>query len=64
MVYEERKEGISFSFYREKLFFSMLVNNEVKSAIIHIRMINPADDYERTFKCKWAKQTFDPGFPC
>ena len=35
-----------------------LVNNEEKPAIIQIRIVNPADDYERTFehRCPYLLQ--------
>ena len=35
--------------------FSELVNNEVKSAIIYIRIVKPACDYERSFNTNGLK---------
>ena len=33
------------------LFSQMFVNNEAKPYMIHIRIENPADDYEQNPKC-------------
>ena len=35
-----------------KNYFSKFVNSEAKSAIINIRIVNQAGDYERSFKYK------------
>ena len=37
-------------------YLSKILNYEVKSAIVDIRIINPAVDYERTFKYKWITE--------
>ena len=44
MVYQERMGSVSLL-----LFSSELVNNEAKSAIIHIIIIKSVREYERTF---------------
>ena len=46
IVYEGRKRSIFYDFLK-------IVNNEVKSAIIHVRILILAGDYERIFKCEW-----------
>ena len=37
-------------------YLSKILNYEVKSAIVDIRIINPAVDYERTFEYKWITE--------
>ena len=39
------------------MYFSTLVNNEAKSNITDIRIVNPTSDYEQTLKCKWPNLT-------
>ena len=53
------KRGRKFSlFYAEKKnIFSNLVYNEANSVIIHVRIVNPAGDNERTFIYKWPYRT-------
>ena len=37
-------------------YLSKILNYEVKSAIVDIRIINPAVDYELTFEYKWITE--------
>lgn len=44
-----RESDVYVIFILKGIFFSKLVNNNGKFAIIHIRIVNPAGDYEQTF---------------
>ena len=54
-----RESDVYFLFMlRGKSFFLNLVNE--KFAIIHIRIVNPAGDYEQTFNYKWPYALVSP----
>ena len=56
IVHEERKETFFF-ILKKNNFFSNLVYSETNSAIIHVRIVNPAGNNERTFNFKWSYRT-------
>ena len=47
-----------FSFYSENLFLKKILNDNGKSVIIHIKIVNLAGDYVRALKYKWPKGSF------